>query len=284
MLVALLKTKPRSQQRCALMSEHSAQLKDDFISHVEARSQEGGSETLGERRRYNREFTESQRADYREFVEDVAKKISSAFDGNQVKEMHRQRKRLPGSGGQGQWGQPTHDSEGNRFKSLESILQWWHEGMATHWAATEKELGRPEMEEMASAISVIRERQVDLSDGRMDANLRRLKESKAGGDDEVPVEFYEVCMEARRDLYSIVRRIFSGGEDFPEMLVLTLFVMLYKGSKKGTVSEFEAYRPIGLMRHAWKLADSIFVEELVKETELFLDPAQIGRASCRERV
>ena len=79
------------------------------------------------------------------------------------------------------------------------------------------------------------------------------------------------------DLYSVIRRLLGEGseeadEKFPAQLVSVLFIMLWKGAKKGTVNEFGAYRPIGLMRHACKLADMVFVEELAEDTELFLDP------------
>ena len=109
---------------------------------------------------------------------------------------------------------------------------------------------------------------------------------KASGDDDLPVEVYEACVEARTDLYSVIRRLLKegneeGDQEFPAQLVSVLFVMLWKGAKKGTVNEFEAYRPIGLMRHACKLADMVFVEELAEDTELFLDPHQEGSRKNR---
>ena len=57
--------------------------------------------------------------------------------------------------------------------------------------------------------------------------------------------------------------------------------MFYKGSKKGTVNEFPAYRPIGLARHAFKIIDVILMEELAEDTELFLSPAQDGSRANR---
>ena len=52
--------------------------------------------------------------------------------------------------------------------------------------------------------------------------------------------------------------------------------MIYKAPKKGSVDIFGSYRPIGLIRHAFKLSDVVFQEELVQDTELFLTPAQNG--------
>eukprot|EP01051_Picozoa_sp_SAG22_P024212 SAG22_NODE_6609_length_832_cov_0.778990_1_plen_122_part_00 len=69
-----------------------------------------------------------------------------------------------------------------------------------------------------------------------------------------------------------LNRIFDEGA-VPDKLVVVLFVMLYKGAKKGTVDAFDAYRPIGLLSHAWKLAEAVFMEEQAADTELFLEPA-----------
>ena len=57
--------------------------------------------------------------------------------------------------------------------------------------------------------------------------------------------------------------------------------MIYKGPRKGSVNQFESYRPVGLMRHAWKVIDVIFTEELVGDTELFLSSAQDGSRASR---
>eukprot|EP01050_Picozoa_sp_SAG11_P034328 SAG11_NODE_12079_length_723_cov_0.599359_1_plen_70_part_00 len=65
---------------------------------------------------------------------------------------------------------------------------------------------------------------------------------KATGDDDVPTEFFEAVQEARQDLYAVVRRVFNELE-IPDNLVTIVFVMIYKGAKKGTVNEFTSYRP-----------------------------------------
>eukprot|EP01050_Picozoa_sp_SAG11_P021766 SAG11_NODE_3946_length_2137_cov_5.418548_2_plen_95_part_00 len=83
---------------------------------------------------------------------------------------------------------------------------------------------------------------------------------KGVGEDGLPVELFEAVRAAREDLYSIVRRVYAGavdgGEPIPTELTVSLFVMLYKGPKKGSVSTFSAYRPIGLLNHAWKLIEA----------------------------
>ena len=47
------------------------------------------------------------------------------------------------------------------------------------------------------------------------------------------------------------------------------------------MDEFAAYRPIGLMWHAWKVVDVVFMEELAEDTELFLSPAHDGSRALR---
>ena len=136
--------------------------------------------------------------------------------------------------------------------------------MTEHWSATAAEGERPELAEVLWAI---RSKPLDLTDARLDRTMRKMKLDKACGDDEVPIEFWESVPEARRDLYDFIRTIFAD-RTVPDSLVVVLFVMIYKGAKKGTVNEFEAYRPIGLMRHTWKLVESVFLEELIDDTEL----------------
>ena len=67
--------------------------------------------------------------------------------------------------------------------------------------------------------------------------------------------------DARQDLYDIIRRVFRKGEVHTD-LVVVLFCMIYKGPRKGSVNQFESYMPVGFMRHAWKVIDVIFTEEL----------------------
>jgi hypothetical protein len=57
--------------------------------------------------------------------------------------------------------------------------------------------------------------------------------------------------------------------------------MIYKGAKKGSMDAFGSYTPIGLLMHAFKLVDVVFLEELVEDTKLFLTPAQEGYIANR---
>ena len=149
--------------------------------------------------------------------------------------------------------------------------------MTDHWKATDAEDGRPELVELVQAM---RESKVDLSTGRLDKTMKRLRLKKATGDDDIPTEFFEAVEEAREDLYELVRLIFQD-EDIPASMVVIIFAMIYKGPKKGSVNVFGSYRPIGLIRHAFKLVDAVFQEELAIDTELFLSPAQEGFRALR---
>ena len=184
------------------------------------------------------------------------------------REMARQHKRRS-RGKRSAKGQPTQDSEGNKFKSIEDSLKWWHGNMSAHWKATD---AKDDRGELSDSVRSMHEKEIDLSDGRLDRVMRRLSEDRATGDDDVCSEFFEAVRDARQDLYDIIRRVFREGE-VPADLVVVLFCMIYKGPRKGSVNQFESYRPVGLMRHAWKVIDVIFTEELVGDTELFLLPA-----------
>ena len=154
---------------------------------------QGKREAAAERREYVAEKVDSCRRDKREWVEEIAGKMESAFQAGNAKEMSRQHKRLTRGKGQVR-GTPAIDKNGNRFQGIEDVLKWWQSEMADHWKATDAELGRPELEELVRGM---REKDIDLSDGRLDRVMRRLKEDKAVGDDEIPVEFYEARMELR---------------------------------------------------------------------------------------
>jgi hypothetical protein len=173
-------------------------------------------EAAAERRAYGRETADNCRQDKREWLEDIAKKMEAAFESGDAKEMSRQHKRVTKGKGPTR-GTPTLDKDGNRFQNMDEVLQWWHSEMSDHWKATDAELGRPELE---SLVRGVREKDIDLSNGRLDRVMRRLKEDKAVGDDEIPVEFYEAVMEARMDLYDIVRRVFSDEEILANMVVV----------------------------------------------------------------
>ena len=129
--------------------------------------------------------------------------------------MARQHKRLS-RGKRSAKGQPTQDSEGNRFKNIEDALKWWHGNMSAHWKATDAEEGRDELIELVRSMQ---EKEIDLSDGRLDRVMRRLSEDRATGDDEVCSEFFEAVRDARQDLYDIIRRVFREGEVPADLVV-----------------------------------------------------------------
>ena len=276
---ALPKSELKAEQKKFATGERTRKLQSQQKAKMDRLSAAGEEEPAEERREYNRHFTSVRRQEYREHIESIAEAMAEAADAGNLKELSRQQKRLPGQGRSAAgFAQPTHCNKcGNCFGSVEDILDWWHSGMKDHWRPTDEEGDRPELEETVRAV---RSKPIDLSDSRLDRVLRRAKEGKATGDDEVPAEFWEAVDEARRDLYTLIRRIFND-QAVPDRLVTVLFVMIYKGAKKGSVNQFEAYRPIGLMRHAWKIFEMVFVEELAEDTHLFLEPSQEGSRPAR---
>jgi hypothetical protein len=82
---------------------------------------------------------------------------------------------------------------------------------------------------LGELIRGMQEKQIDLSDGRLDHVMRRLKEDRAMGDDAIPSEFFEAVCEARQELYAIIRKVFKG--EVPAALVVVIFAMIYNTTK-----------------------------------------------------
>ena len=145
-----------------------------------------------------------------EWVEGIAALMDEAMKNGSQREMARQHKMLS-RGKRSAKGQPTQDSDGNKFKSIEDALKWWHGNMSAHWKATDAEDNRGERSELVRSMH---EKEIDLSDGRLDRVMRRLSEDRAMGDDEVCSEFFEAVWDARWWFFSIRerRRRGSGGK------------------------------------------------------------------------
>eukprot|EP01050_Picozoa_sp_SAG11_P013620 SAG11_NODE_1604_length_4596_cov_22.286636_2_plen_103_part_00 len=99
---------------------------------------EGKRESLASRRKYSREYTTSRRQDFRDNVEAIAAAMESADQAGDLKKMNSLRKKMPGCGGRGGGvqGSPTHDSDGDRFRSIDGILEWRHSNMLDHWKSS----------------------------------------------------------------------------------------------------------------------------------------------------
>ena len=79
--------------------------------------------------------------------------------------------------------------------------------------------------------------------------LHVMKDSKAVGMDEVPVEFYRAVPAARHELFELIR-IFYRLEFVPAEELLGAMLNFYKGPGKGSSEDHSAYRPIELLNHS----------------------------------
>ena len=91
--------------------------------------------------------------------------------------------------------------------------------------------------------------------------MGRLKERKATGHDDTPVEVFEAIPEARRELHELVWDIWKLWH-IPQDFALVVFVMLYKGKAKGPADSHDAYRPVGLLLHALKIVTGLLLEDV----------------------
>jgi hypothetical protein len=120
------------------------------LRHVERAGELAKEEkevSAASRKAQRQDKCESYREDKREWVGKIAAQMDDAMKSGSSKDMARQHKRL--SRGEGSMrGQPTQDGDGNRFKSIEDALRWWHSNMADHWKATDAKDDRAGLAEL----------------------------------------------------------------------------------------------------------------------------------------
>ena len=113
--------------------------------------------------------------------------------------------------------------------------------------------------------------------------VRHMKNGKAAGADGIPAEVFKNSAVAKEILFEFLRKVWDK-ECVPIELAIGVFVMIYK---KGDADNFENYRCICLLKHAYKILSVILMKRLVKECDGFLSDWQAGfRAArgCRDNV
>ena len=208
------------------------------------------------------------RDDRRAWIGGIAKEMQSAADRGDSRSVYEGVKRLAGKG-RGAQKQPTIDGAGSDLRSGESLAGAWADFAEGKFACTDAENLRS-----WGSLGDSRERREDVpSDADLLLCLKALKQRKASGRDEVPIEVYQKAEGAREDLLTLVRLCW-GREVIPESLAEGCFIALFKN--KGSPNDFSKYRFICLLNHAYKVISTYLLLRLVRETEGYLPESQAG--------
>ena len=226
--------------------------------------------TLDRRKADSREYNDSIRNDYRRWCEALLAEVQQLDDAGNVAAVGKLFDRLARRR-KGSRQQPTKDAKtGVLYPGEDEALKDWKTYMSEHFTPDDAEhsdlfldLGEPEPDDQL------------LLEADLERGLAILKESRAVGDDETPVELIQNSPELKSELFRIVREIWAL-EYAPEVLAIGLFIMIWKGPAKGSSDEHKNYRPIDLQNHAWKLVGVLLLLRLIEETELFLPEDQAG--------
>ena len=116
-----------------------------------------------------------------------------------------------------------------------------------------------------------------LSDDELEDRLKALKTGRVPGWDEIPAEAYQNSVSAKNELFRIVRLLWET-EIIPPEIVRGIFIMLYKKKER---NDFNNYRAICLLCHAYKLLSAVIAQRLHVEIEPILPDTQAGFRPAR---
>ena len=167
---------------------------------------------------------------------------------------------------------PSKDEQGNLILDQKKLAGTWRDFLAGKFKATKREKDRDPLEELGPQLI-----EDPLTEQAFVRALQKLKKGKACGPDGIPGEVYSNCEPAARELYRILKMIWTQ-EYVPPELVRALFVMLFKN--KGSMNDPSKYRCIGLLSHSYKILSLIMLERLQAECSKYLTDWQAG-FTCR---
>ena len=116
------------------------------------------------------------------------------------------------------------------------------------------------------------------------AGLKKMKNGKATGIDDIPAEIYKVCPVCKQALIMLLQKIWKD-EVVPKAFAQAKFVMLFKN--KGSSDDPTRYRCLGMLNHSYKVLTQCLLARLEKETKGFLSDWQAGfrtQRGCRDNI
>ena len=165
--------------------------------------------------------------------------------------------------------------KGTNLRSPEESAAAWREVAKNKFSCTVRERHRSPLPDLGPAEG---RRGRIPTDDVLEVCLAALRKSRAPGLDGIPVETYQASPSAKRDLFELVRRVWTD-EQVPEAMVMGELIPIFKN--KGSRDDFTKYRMIGLIPHAGKLLSAVLLYYLVRETTNYFSESQFGFRSGR---
>ena len=200
----------------------------------------------------------------RRWFEEIASEAEAAAQSNRSKELYRLTKKLTGKKTTPSIG--IKDGQGNVLQDKGDILQRWHEYASTLFERPTATDVPPEDPPKGNE-----EPEVLLEEIR--AGIKRLKNGKATGGDQVPAEAIKAGGETSIEiLKNIIDKIWHTG-DWPEEWVTSELIVLPKVA--GTL-ECSKHRTISLLSHASKVLLEIIRKRIATHVRLVMAEEQFG--------
>lgn len=113
----------------------------------------------------------------------------------------------------------------------------------------------------------------DISLEEVKSAMSMMKNRKACGDDEIPVDLLKVCDESVLKKLTQVFNELLGNEELPNSWHESRIILLFKKGKK---NEIENYRPISLISHVYKIFCKIILNRVDEVLDQNQPPDQAG--------
>ena len=228
----------------------------------------GSAKWVAVHRLFKRSIRDSCLRDYQEYVEKIAIETKLADERGDSRGVSRAVSELVQLGRRPPRKSPRQNKEGELFSGPQELAQAWAEFAEAKFRATENEEKRGDLPDLGPTSS----RQQDVPEDKdLEVCLKAMKNGKATGDDQIPIEVYQSSPTAKTRLFALVRRCWHD-EDVPEKLVLGVFIPLYKN--KGSVDDMSKYRFICLLSHAYKLLSAYLLLRLLRDVDGYLPESQ----------
>ena len=122
---------------------------------------------------------------------------------------------------------PAKDLQGDTTLSSEQLLAAWNTFLSAKFS-------EPVRDKTAQRESTVSEED-PLTTEELEHCLNGMREGKAPGIDDIPIEAYKYSPTAKAELFRIIRLIWDS-EDIPPDLVRGVFIMLYNNNRIANIS------------------------------------------------